>query len=201
MWTLLKAARKAYKAWRSMDRQEREAVAAHAHRVRALAVELGGPAAARFVEGSGDINRATDAMPASRRPRGTVVADLRDAIEALSRACARPGAQIVRDATPRSARIGARIAGAGARHLAPRIRTAGSPFDTPAIPTAPAGWYPDPTGRYEHRYWDGRSWTCHVTSDGAPTTDSAVAPLDDAHERSDDVAAAVEDRRANGLGV
>jgi Protein of unknown function (DUF2510) len=25
--------------------------------------------------------------------------------------------------------------------------------------TAPAGWYADPTGRYELRYWDGSRWT------------------------------------------
>lgn len=27
----------------------------------------------------------------------------------------------------------------------------------------PAGWYPDPSGEYETRYWDGSSWTAHVT--------------------------------------
>jgi len=26
----------------------------------------------------------------------------------------------------------------------------------------PAGWYGDPVGRHEVRYWDGQSWTAHV---------------------------------------
>lgn len=30
-----------------------------------------------------------------------------------------------------------------------------------------AGWYPDPYGRYAHRWWDGATWTEHVA--GAPT--------------------------------
>lgn len=35
----------------------------------------------------------------------------------------------------------------------------------------PAGWYPDPTGRHQHRYWDGRGWTEHVGSNGTASTD------------------------------
>lgn len=31
---------------------------------------------------------------------------------------------------------------------------------------APAeGWHPDPTGRFDRRYFDGRQWTRHVTRD------------------------------------
>lgn len=37
---------------------------------------------------------------------------------------------------------------------------------------APAGWHPDPTGRYEHRYWDGSAWTQHVSIHGQPQLDS-----------------------------
>lgn len=29
-----------------------------------------------------------------------------------------------------------------------------------------AAWYADPSGRYEHRYWDGHRWTEHVASNG-----------------------------------
>jgi len=39
-----------------------------------------------------------------------------------------------------------------------------------AAPTeaAPAGWYPDPQGGGEQRYWDGTTWTDH-TAPGSPT--------------------------------
>jgi len=31
---------------------------------------------------------------------------------------------------------------------------------------AAAGWYVDPMGRYEHRYYNGRAWTSDVAADG-----------------------------------
>lgn len=33
-------------------------------------------------------------------------------------------------------------------------------------------WYPDPTGRFEQRYWDGSQWTEHVSSAGQQRTDA-----------------------------
>lgn len=47
--------------------------------------------------------------------------------------------------------------------------------------STPAGWHPDPTGRHQHRYWDGQEWTEHVADAGVsatdpPTMDSAAAP-------------------------
>lgn len=39
----------------------------------------------------------------------------------------------------------------------------------------PAGWYPDPTRRHQHRYWDGRAWTEHVADNGATPTDPMPA--------------------------
>jgi uncharacterized protein YxjI len=38
-------------------------------------------------------------------------------------------------------------------------------------PSTPAGWYPDPIGRHEHRYWDGAQWTEHVSSHGRQSVD------------------------------
>ncbi len=35
----------------------------------------------------------------------------------------------------------------------------------------PADWYPDPSGRHEHRYWDGTQWTEHVASHGRQSVD------------------------------
>ncbi len=34
-----------------------------------------------------------------------------------------------------------------------------------------AGWFPDPVGRHERRYWDGSSWTEHVFGAGSQSTD------------------------------
>ncbi len=38
----------------------------------------------------------------------------------------------------------------------------------------PPGWHPDPTGRHEHRFWDGASWTDQVSDGGTVAAD----PLD-----------------------
>jgi DNA polymerase-3 subunit epsilon len=43
-------------------------------------------------------------------------------------------------------------------------------------PAAPAGWYPDPTGRFVYRYWTGQAWTEHVSpGDGTMLTDAPIA--------------------------
>ena len=39
----------------------------------------------------------------------------------------------------------------------------------------PAGWYADPAGRFELRYWDGSTWTEHVSRAGQQFTDPPVA--------------------------
>ncbi|MGK0479905.1 MAG: hypothetical protein ACJAQ9_002967 [Ilumatobacter sp.] len=41
--------------------------------------------------------------------------------------------------------------------------------------SVPAGWYADPSGRYELRYWDGGAWTEHVSRAGQQFTDPPVA--------------------------
>jgi uncharacterized protein DUF2510 len=35
-----------------------------------------------------------------------------------------------------------------------------------------AGWYHDPTGRREQRYWDGSAWTDHVSDHGEQSSDA-----------------------------
>jgi len=53
---------------------------------------------------------------------------------------------------------------------------AAAPEPTPAAePAVPAGWYADPSGRYELRYWDGAAWTEHVSRAGQQFTDPPVA--------------------------
>ncbi len=44
---------------------------------------------------------------------------------------------------------------------------------------APMGWYPDPVGRHQYRYWDGASWTPHVANNG----ETSVEPLNSAPDK------------------
>lgn len=46
-----------------------------------------------------------------------------------------------------------------------------------------AGWFPDPSGRYDQRYWSGTEWTEHVTKGGVPATDP---PPNSGTRRSDE---------------
>jgi len=58
---------------------------------------------------------------------------------------------------------------------APAPEPAPAPAPEPApVVTTPAGWYPDPSGRYELRYWDGTQWTEHVARQGQQFTDPPV---------------------------
>jgi hypothetical protein len=40
-----------------------------------------------------------------------------------------------------------------------------------------AGWHPDPLGRHQQRYWDGSSWTVHVSDGGVTTVDHTWSGL------------------------
>lgn len=42
-------------------------------------------------------------------------------------------------------------------------------------PAVPAGWYADPSNRFELRYWSGIEWTEHVSRSGQQFTDPPVA--------------------------
>ncbi len=53
-----------------------------------------------------------------------------------------------------------------------------TPTPAPAAvstPSVPSGWYADPAGRFELRYWDGNAWTEHVSRAGQQFTDPPVA--------------------------
>lgn len=56
---------------------------------------------------------------------------------------------------------------------APRpVSVAPPPSGPSAAPvTSAPGWYPDPTRRFDFRYWDGRSWTPHTSTAGHPAHD------------------------------
>lgn len=38
------------------------------------------------------------------------------------------------------------------------------------------GWYPDPMGRHEYRWFDGSTWTDQVSSHGKASVDPVQAP-------------------------
>jgi Protein of unknown function (DUF2510) len=42
---------------------------------------------------------------------------------------------------------------------------------TPAPPTPGPGWLPDPTGRFQYRYWDGTNWSASVSRQGSTESD------------------------------
>lgn len=44
----------------------------------------------------------------------------------------------------------------------------------PPPPLLDQGWYADPTGRYEARFWDGKKWTGHISHYGATGKDPIV---------------------------
>src|SRR5262249_28288399 len=43
-------------------------------------------------------------------------------------------------------------------------------------PIVPAGWYTDPAGRHEYRYWDGTDWKPEVSDGGVTTVDPLGPP-------------------------
>jgi hypothetical protein len=49
--------------------------------------------------------------------------------------------------------------------------TTGPPPYPGAAPLPPPGWYPDPSGRHQSRYWEGTTWTEHVGDGTATSTD------------------------------
>jgi hypothetical protein len=63
-----------------------------------------------------------------------------------------------------------------ARDPAPTSMPVSRTFAAPTTVDGP-GWYPDPGRRYDHRYWDGRGWTEHVSQGGVVST-APVVPAD-----------------------
>ena len=45
------------------------------------------------------------------------------------------------------------------------------PTGAVAYSGAPAGWHPDPSGRFQLRYWNGAGWTDHVSTNGMTGVD------------------------------
>jgi hypothetical protein len=50
-----------------------------------------------------------------------------------------------------------------AGQVTPRaLLTAPPVVAAPPVPLPPEGWYPDPYGQADTRWWDGRTWTSEV---------------------------------------
>ena len=58
-------------------------------------------------------------------------------------------------------------------------------------PGTPASWQPDPSGRHQHRYWDGQRWTDNVSDAGVTSTDPLTAPTPDVEEPAPVVPSAI----------
>ena len=85
---------------------------------------------------------------------------------------AEPAAAIVIDPAPSYQPSSSYQPAAAAAATVPPAAAAPEPAPTPAVP---AGWYADPAGRFELRYWDGSTWTEHVSRAGQQFTDPPVA--------------------------
>lgn len=65
-----------------------------------------------------------------------------------------------------------------------------------------AGWHPDPTSRFELRYWDGQRWTEHVSTAGSQATDAIDAAVAQTSNETDAPAAsAVSPASTSGIGI
>jgi len=75
----------------------------------------------------------------------------------------------------------------------------------------PPNWYPDPTTRHQHRYWDGTAWTDNVSDNGVQGSDPVQATIADSIDRGltigrdltpDDVSTMVRGQdRYRGAGI
>jgi hypothetical protein len=64
----------------------------------------------------------------------------------------------------------------------------------------PPAWHPDPTGRHEHRYWDGEQWTDHVANAGESSTDPLDGGAGDRGSSAHDSGSAAHDSGGEATG-
>lgn len=120
------------------------------------------------------VDVAAKRVGAQFRDRGTAEADrLVDDLAAHSRTARRldrapttAGVAMVGASTVGASTVGASTAGASTAGIGESVSQR-----TESTPAAPPGWFADPSGRHEIRYWDGTSWTDHVANGGVVTFD------------------------------
>jgi Protein of unknown function (DUF2510) len=71
------------------------------------------------------------------------------------------------NATPR----GPNESGEGTTPGAHASGDSGAPGEPPAV--SPPAWHPDPSGRFQFRWWDGNEWTSHVATNGQVMIDTS----------------------------
>ena len=79
------------------------------------------------------------------------------------------------DPTPSDAAVVATAAVAAEVEVADVATVDDAAVAAEAESAVPAGWYSDPSSRFELRYWDGAAWTEHVSRAGQQYTDPPVA--------------------------
>ena len=99
-----------------------------------------------------------------------------DAPASAAEEAAQAVAPVIETVAPAVAEVPAAVEPTGWGSAQTTVGTPVVPTPAPApVVTTPAGWYPDPSGRFEMRYWDGSAWTEHVSRQGQQFTDPPVA--------------------------
>lgn len=65
------------------------------------------------------------------------------------------------------------LAGAAPAWTPPQAPVAPVPQPVAGAPQPP-NWYPDPAGRHQMRFWDGATWSSHVSDNGVQSEDPLV---------------------------
>jgi hypothetical protein len=120
-------------------------------------------AAVEVAEEEALVEEVAAAEVAAAEPAGWAVAPESETPGAADDSLAGLATQVSAEPTPEPA-------------VAEPVIPAATPEPAPAAePAVPAGWYADPSGRFELRYWDGAAWTEHVSRAGQQFTDPPVA--------------------------
>ena len=67
--------------------------------------------------------------------------------------------------------------GAGTAYVPAPSPQAYVPMQSPPSAGPPAGWYRDPGGRHQYRFWNGSGWTTGVADGPYPSQDLSTPPL------------------------
>ena len=142
-----------------------------------ISIVSAGTKVVAFLQRDGDGSDST-AVESNQATAGAAIA----AVEEPAGWAEAPDDDSTTDAAGAAAVAGAAVVAAAAveqpaTQAMPAQEVAQEPAAAEAAPdsTVPAGWYADPSGRFELRYWDGNAWTEHVSRAGQQYTVPPVA--------------------------